>query len=62
MENMKKDRLRDQKIINDMENEIEYLNTRIKELGDLLDGDKQKILNGLFEENQMVQKIEVKFF
>jgi predicted nucleic acid-binding Zn-ribbon protein len=59
LENIKKDRLRDQKIINDLENEIEYLNSRIAELQTMFETDKNKIINGLFEQDKMVEKIEV---
>jgi hypothetical protein len=59
LENMKKDRLRDQKIINDLENEIEFLNSRIAELQQMLEGDKNHIINGIFEQNKIVEKIEV---
>jgi hypothetical protein len=60
LENLKKDRLRDQKIINDLENEIEYLNSRVGEMQELLDSDKNHIINGIFEQNKMIEKIEVR--
>jgi hypothetical protein len=59
LENMKKDRLRDQKIINDLESEIEYLNSRINELQEILEGDKNQVINGIFEQNKMIERIEV---
>ena len=58
-ENLKRDRIKDQKMITDLENEIEYLRNQMNGGGD---NSKIKIVNGYSEQSYLSDKIEVFLF
>jgi hypothetical protein len=53
--NIKKDRIRDQKIINELEIEIDILKSQLKESGQ----NKSNILNQIQQESIIAEKMEV---
>jgi hypothetical protein len=55
--NIKKDRIRDQKIINDLEIEIDFLKSQVKDTNNLLN--KSNTINHIQQEAIISEKIEV---
>jgi hypothetical protein len=56
--NIKKDRIRDQKIINDLEIEIEFLKSQVRDTNHTLN--KSNIITQIQQEAIIAEKIEVK--